>query len=78
MRLKEFNNLTFDEKLFRVVDEGTFLDNYVTRDIRMNLYAIGKFFVELVYDPDINKVVEIRSFSNGGQLDKYTNGFNVE
>jgi hypothetical protein len=78
MRLKEFNELTFDEKLFKVVDEGTFLDNYVTRDIRMNLYAIGKFFVELVYDPDINKVVEIRSFSNGGQLDKYTNGFNVE
>ena len=50
MTLKEFNILEHDERLFTVVDKGTFLDNFVTLDIRMNLYAIDKFFVELVYN----------------------------
>ncbi len=39
----------------------------------MNLYAVEKFYVELVYDPNLNKVVEIRSFKSGIHLDKYTN-----
>jgi hypothetical protein len=72
MRLKEFNELTFDEKLFKVVDEGTFLDNYVTSDVRINLYSVHKFYVELVYNGDENKIEEIRSFKHGVHLDKYT------
>ena len=27
-----------------------FLDNYITQDIKINCYAIDKFFVEVVYD----------------------------
>jgi len=73
MKLEAFNQLSYDEKLFRVVDKGTFLDNYVTEDLRMNLYAIDKFYVELVYDGEANKVSEIRSFEPGIHLDKYVN-----
>jgi hypothetical protein len=73
MTLQEFNKLDHDEKLFNVVDEGTFLDNYITTEIRMNLYAIDKFFVELVYDGEENKIVEVRSFKSGSELEKYTN-----
>ena len=73
MTLQEFNNLDHDERLFTVVDKGTFLDNYVTTDIRMNLYAIDKFFVELVYDSGENKIIEVRSFKKGQELEKYTN-----
>jgi hypothetical protein len=72
MTLAEFNKLDYDSKLFKVVDEGTFLDNYVTEDIRMNLYALDKFFVELVYNSEENKISEIRSFKSGIHLDKYT------
>lgn len=71
MTLKEFNNLTYDKKLFAVVDKGVFLDNYVTKEIRMNLYAIDKFYVELVYESVENKIVEVRSFNHGVELDKY-------
>ncbi len=77
MTLKEFNTLDYDNKLFAVVDKGTFLDNYVTTAIRINLYSVDKFYVELVYDPEQNKVVEIRSFKAGIQLDKYTNHLNL-
>ena len=77
MTLKEFNNQDHDTRLFTVVDKGTFLDNYVTTDIRMNLYAIDKFFVELVYDSDENKIIEVRSFKSGEELEKYTNHINL-
>ncbi|MCK0179117.1 hypothetical protein MWU50_07435 [Flavobacteriaceae bacterium S0862] len=72
MKLEIFNKLSYDEKLFRVVDKGAFLDNYVTENIRMNLFAVDKFYVELVYDSAENKISEIRSFKSGIHLDKYT------
>ncbi len=72
MTLKEFNKLTYDEKIFIVVDKGTFLENYVTKEIRINLYAVAKFYVELVYESALNKIVEVRSFKFGHELDKYT------
>ncbi len=77
MTLKEFNILDHEERLFTVVDKGTFIDNYVTTDIRMNLYAIDKFFVELVYEDEFNKIIEVRSFKSGKELEKYTNHINL-
>ena len=50
---------------------GTFLDNYITKDIRINCYAIDKFFVEVVYDGKHNVITEVRSFKYGHSLDKY-------
>jgi hypothetical protein len=77
MTLQEFNTLDHDERLFTVVDKGTFLDNYVTSDIKMNLYAIDKFFVELVYDDEENKIIEVRSFKSGKELEKYIKHINL-
>lgn len=76
MKLEEFNKLSFDEKLYMVVDKGTFLDNYVTKNIRLNCYSIDKFFVELVYCSKENIVIEVRSFDSGADLDKYIKGSN--
>ena len=46
--------------------------HYVTKDIRLNCYAIDKFFVEVVYDGEQNVITEIRSFKTGHLLDKYS------
>jgi hypothetical protein len=51
---------------------GTFLDNYVSQTERCNLYAIDKFFVEVVYNPEFNSITELRSFKTGKTLDKYS------
>ena len=72
MTLKEFNKLDYDAQLLKVVDDGVFLDNYISTDVRINLYALAKFYVELVYDPAANRINEIRSFIGGPNLDKYT------
>ena len=41
---------------------GVYFDNYVTEDIRINCYAIDKFFVEVVYNAEHNTITEVRSF----------------
>ena len=50
MTLYEFNRLTLEAKQATVWDKGIILDNYITKDISINFYAIDKFFVEVVYD----------------------------
>ena len=74
MTLYNFNKLALEEKQATVWDKGVFLDNYVTEDIRINCYAIDKFFVEVVYDAEFNVITEVRSFKYGNELDKYSSG----
>jgi hypothetical protein len=54
MTLYEFNRLELNERMEAVNQYGTFLDNYITKDIRINCYAIDKFFVEFVYDAELS------------------------
>lgn len=54
---------------------GTFLDNYINKDIRINCYAIDKFFVEVIYDAEHNVITEVRSFKSRKSLDKYVAKF---
>ncbi len=49
-----------------------FATNYVTKTERCNVYALGKFFVEVVYDGEHNTITELRSFKTGHLLDKYS------
>ena len=72
MTLYEFNSLTLEEKQTTVWKHGAFLDNYITEDIRINCYAIDRFFVEVVYDGEQNVITEVRSFKSGHSLDKYS------
>ena len=72
MTLYDFNILSLEKKQATVWDKGVFLDNYITKDIRINCYAIDKFFVEVVYDGEQNAITEVRSFKYGHSLDKYT------
>jgi len=51
--------------------QKVFLGNYITKDIKINCYAIDKFFVEVVYDATHNVITEVRSFMYGHKLDKY-------
>ena len=75
MALYEFNRLELNERMEAVNQYGTFLDNYITKDIRINCYAIDKFFVEVVYDAQHNTITEVRSFKYGHSLDKYAPKF---
>lgn len=73
MTLYELNSLGLNERMEAVNQLGIFLDNYVTKDVRINCYAIDKFFVEVHYDAEHNTITDVTAFKYGSNLDKYSN-----
>ena len=73
MKLYEFNLLDFNNKMEVVNQQGIYLDNYITKIEKFNLYAIDMFFVEVCYNSIENKITEINSFKSGHLLDRYSN-----
>ena len=74
MTLYEFNILNFNDKIAIVWKDADFIDNYIPSfgELEyMSLYAIDKFYVELVYNPSTNKITDVRSFKTGVSLEKY-------
>ena len=41
----------------------------ISKTETLSCYAIDMFFVDMVYDVDKNKIVEVRSFKSGWSLD---------
>ena len=76
MTLYEFNILDLNNKMEVVNQLGTYLDTYAELKERCLLYSIDMFFVEVVYNIDLNKITDINSFKTGYLLDKYSEHFN--
>lgn len=75
MTLYEFNILDFNNRMEAVNQLGIFLVNHISENEKLNLYAINKFFVEVVYCSKTNKITKLRSFKCGHRLDKYSIDF---
>lgn len=72
MTLYEFNILKKEDKLTTVWKLGTFVDNYISNIEMCSLYAIDRFFVEIVMHPETYNVIKMNSFITGHLLDKYS------
>lgn len=72
MTLYEFNILNEEKQFYLIFNEGIFLDDYHENDKRFALYAMYKFFIELEYDIDKNKITNKVSFIYGEKLDRYS------
>ena len=72
MNLKEFCLLSDQDQFETVFQQGTFIENYSTSNLKFNLYSIDKFFVEIQYDPISNKIIGKKAFVDGELLNKYT------
>jgi hypothetical protein len=73
MTLYEFNLLDINNQMETVNQKGIYLDNFITKNEKFNLYAINMFFVEVCYNSLENKISGIKSFKSGHLLDKYSN-----
>ncbi|WP_282069203.1 hypothetical protein [Olleya namhaensis] len=73
MTLYEYNALDLNNRMEIVNNKGTYLDTHAELTERCLLYAIDMFFVEVVYDIELNKIIDIHSFKTGHLLNKYSN-----
>jgi hypothetical protein len=73
MTLYNFNVLDLNNKMQVVNQQGKYLDNHITENLKCNLYAIDMFFVEVCYSSLENKISNIEGFKSGHLLDRYSN-----
>ena len=71
MTLYDFLILPIDSKYEVVWDEGIHIETYTGYDKIYQLYALNDFFVEIIYDPKTNKIVDHLAFKQGEHLEKY-------
>ena len=74
MTRKEFNSLSFKNKLKTILNSGKFIDAHITSvgdTLITNLYKINLFHVEVVYSDIGTNIKEINSFKMGRSMDRY-------
>ena len=73
MTLYEYKMLSEDEQYDTVFAKGKFLDIVIEGNSKYVLYAIDKFFVEVVWNNEKDQIIGIGQFKEGDSLDRYSN-----
>ena len=71
MTLYQFKTLDEEEQYNTVWNNGVLIAGRTSKEDKFLLYQIDGFYVELKYDVNINKIVELRSFGNASRLEPY-------
>ena len=77
MNLYDFTRLSEEEQYNTTWEIGALVDQFITDNVIINLYAINEFFVEVYYDQSNNKILYKKHFKQGELLDKYLNRINL-
>ena len=73
MTLYEYKILSEDEQYDTVFSKGRFLDIIIEGNSKYVLYALDKFFVEVIWDNEKDEIIGKGQFVEGDSLDKYSN-----
>jgi hypothetical protein len=71
LTLYDFNALNDTAKSEAVFQSGTFIDNREEEGLKIQLYRLNSFYVEVFYDGAENKIVRYHAFSSISQLGAY-------
>lgn len=78
MTLLEFNHISFEEKCEFIAVEGKFLSYRYIDNMKIYLYAINNFFVEISFSPYHHKIMSVDAFNNLNLLNPYLEFVNIE
>ena len=71
LTLYEFNSFTKNEKVKALCNHGAYLSERTVETLRIVLYQLSSFYVEVKYDTESNKIVEFQVFINTIMLEPY-------
>lgn len=71
MEIYEFNMMDDLDKWDTLWQEGVFLMTRKKGDIKLNLYQLGEFYVEVRYDALNNVIERLRTFKTLALLEDY-------
>ena len=67
----EFNLLSIIDQAGYTSTKGIYLATRIEDDFSVNLYYVGRFYVEVFYDHSENCIAKVRSFKSKKPLDAY-------
>ncbi|HZY39764.1 MAG TPA: hypothetical protein VFE53_24080 [Mucilaginibacter sp.] len=71
LTLYDFNGMDEKGQADAVFTEEVYVDDRDEGGLKVQLYRLGSFYVEVFYDPVGNKISRLRSFKSSGQLAPY-------
>ncbi len=71
IRLKEFLGLEDSDQWDTLWDEGRLISEVEEPEDTYQLYALGSFYVEIVFDTVSSKTLGMSAFVDGPRLDKH-------
>lgn len=77
MKLLDFNHITFEEKCELIAVEARYLSYRYIENMKIYLYALENYFVEISFSPYHHKIVSIEAFNNVELLDPYLEFINI-
>ncbi len=80
MTLYQFIQLSKEAKHTTLSTKGVFVDSlviYSNPNFQYQLYAIDRFFVELIYDLKNDNLISISAFYESNKLNKYYNHIDI-
>lgn len=77
MGLYEYKMLEKKKQWKELWNNGKFIARYIDEGIKLSLYALHVFFVEVELNVATNKIIGKGEFVCGHSLDKYSGGFDV-
>lgn len=71
MKLLDFNHVPFEEKCELIAVEGRFLSYRYIDNMKIYLYAVNDFFIEISFSPYHHKIMSVDTFNNIDLLNPY-------
>lgn len=71
LTLYDFNGMDEAGQADAVFTEGVFVDDREEDGLKVQLYRLDSFYVEVYYDPVGNEITRYRSFKSSGELAPY-------
>lgn len=78
MKMNDFDILTEDRQFDLVRRYGTLLHRIKYPGVKTSLYDLERFFVEISYETETNRVIGIESFVDGLLLSRYSRMIQME
>ena len=76
MNYFDFDNSSLEDKAKFVWDNAVFIESLDYYNCRIDLYALGKQFIEVYHSPNTNNIERI-TFAADHDLKKYTSGIDL-
>lgn len=77
MTLLEFNHIPFEEQCEIIAVEGNYLTFRYDKNMKVYLYALENYFIEVCFSPYQHKITSIEAFTNMDLLNPYLEFVNL-